>query len=1140
MTSRVKFVGLRSILLGATSVAAAAVMATTAQAQERPTYSEESPAIIVNNNLNPNTPPPGGVFDSADVLLPDGTRGSGVTIGLATGVNGVGQMTVRPDPASTGLSLCTGTLINPRTVLFAAHCVNDIPAQAYGKNGVAADLNPNGTPIAFGFGANNLPAVRQWLGLASAPGAGDANPALINATNAARALYSVEQVWYDPRSLGPNSFGFLEADVALATLDTPAFGVPTWTMLFSPLTEQTHAISTGYGVNGTSASAQGPGPCTEPNCGTLGSIDFRRRAVENLVSVLGSLDDRDDFLFGDGSPGSGGGTNPQSLYMQDFDSPAGEAAYSPGQGRFDFDLFNGAALPREGTTAGGDSGGPLIVDQKFSKPVIVGDLSGGSRFFNGQRFGTYGTHNFYQPLFLFWDVIVANNSYVYAGTKAGSGAWEDATRWVQLMDPNYAIERNGALVNGLPDTPALGVSGDTVKFGEVCFLSDCTNLADDDTATAVPVGSGTGLVIAGGPGSTNFVPDNVVANPKMGIKARYYDVTLSNRGTTSLSSTKTIDRFALDGGAKLDVKTGSGTLKVLGEYTQWSGTTNVDGSITSGGDALFATGLLSGKGTFKAPFITLATATVAPGGVGTIGTLKLDGNAILSSGSTMFIELDRSGADKLTVTGSLLLSQNNLGQGPTLAVNRTSGVAPRDGQSFTIATSSALTGTFGRINSSLGVLRPELTYTSTSVIANLRAGSLVLQVGQAGPTQVAFASALDQLRGSSYTNLYDLYGAVDLMDSATLSRTLAGLAPTAIATETLMLQDKQSKVMLSAVSDRLSMLGTGSSRGTLSIVGAPGAVAALTGSRTGQSQASLANYGGSRSFTGGTRAAMALPETMSGFISGGVSNSGSSYGNNRLELAGQRSWNVGMGLEVEVAEGTMLGTALAFSSGLGLPGGESARVDSRTTQVAVYGSHQFGSGAYVAGLAAADRSRTGIERQAFTGEALDTLTGATEASRYSAMLETGVNVGVAKGLTLTPRMSLGYSSYTLSGFRETGGVAALRLDDLKLNRVDAKFGAKFAGAAPLGHSGWTLVPQIQTDWVKNLSGARSGMTVRFAAAPDAAIALPLFEGDTSWVEMKGGMRLTNGAIEFGAGVERNFGRQSFRDDRAVADVTLRF
>jgi hypothetical protein len=1134
MHSKESFASLRRILLGATSFTAAIVMAGGAQAQERPTGSEESPSIIVRNDLNPNAPPPGGVLDTADILMPDGTRGPGLTVGQATGVNGVGQMTVRPNPATTGLSLCTGTLINPRTVLFAAHCVNTRPAEAYGKNGVANGLNPNGTPIAFGFGADNLPAVRQWLGLTSGTGPADANPALRDATNAARALYSVEQVWYDPRSLRPGAAGFLEADVALATLDTPAFDIPTWTLLFSPLTGPTHSVSTGYGTNGTSNTAQnGPGcPAGNPG-GTCGGIDFRRRAVENMLSVLASLDDRDDFLFGPAPADL-----VQSLYMQDFDSPEGEAAYNPAAGRFDFDLFNGSALAREGTTAGGDSGGPLIVDKKFNKPVLAGELSGGSRFFGAQRFGTYGTHNFYQPLFLFWDAIVANNSYVYAGTKAGDGAWEDASRWVQLMDPNYAVERNGALVNDLPDTPALGVSGNTVKFGQICFLNDCIDAAEDETATDAPVGSGAGLVIAGGPGSTNFVANNVVANPKQGIKARYFDVTLSKPGATTLSSAVTIDRFTMDGKTKLDVKSAGGSLGVLGEYTQIAGWTNVDGLIRSGGDALIVSGLLSGSGTFKAPFLTVGAAVVAPGGADTIGVLTIDGNTILSSGSALFIDAGRAGADKLAVTGSLTLSQNANGQGPSLVLNKAQGAAPRHGQSFTIAESTGLTGTFGQVFAFQGVLRPELTYSATSVIANLRAGSLANQIGASGPTELAFARALDQLRGNSYNALSGLYGVVDLMDGATLARTLAGMSPSGIAGEALSLQEKQSRIMIDAVSNRLSTLGSGAMSGTLSIVGSPDSVVAMQMGGTGFASGS-ARFGSAQSLVPTAGRTMALPRGFSGFISGGVGTAASTFGNNRAELAGQRNWHVGMGLEVAVSEEATIGTAFGVAQGVGRPGGETSRTESRMTQAAFYGSYRFGGGVYLAGLASAEASRTDIDRQASLGDAAFAITGATGASRYLAMAEAGVNLGLGRGLTLTPRAALGYFSYQLSGFRENGGELALHVDDLQLSRLEAKFGVKFAGSASLG-KGWRFVPQLQADFVRGLSGANDGLSVRFANAPDVAFLLPLAGGDTDWAEVKGGMKLTNGPLELGAGLQSAIGRSDVSDDRAVADFTFRF
>ena len=64
----------------------------------------DAPSITINNNFTPN-----------DVRDP-------------TNVTGIGQIVTDAGGGSVGL--CTGSLINPRTVIFAAHCVNTRPATA--------------------------------------------------------------------------------------------------------------------------------------------------------------------------------------------------------------------------------------------------------------------------------------------------------------------------------------------------------------------------------------------------------------------------------------------------------------------------------------------------------------------------------------------------------------------------------------------------------------------------------------------------------------------------------------------------------------------------------------------------------------------------------------------------------------------------------------------------------------------------------------------------------------------------------------------------------------------------------------------------------------------------------------------------
>src|SRR4030095_7887422 len=206
---------------------------------------------------------------------------------LDTGVTGIGQMiTVNQVSSSQAfLGLCTGTLINPRTVITAAHCVFDNPAYFYGaQTGGGGGLygqfaasygSTKGIPISFGFSATNRCIGTN--GCASGTGPYEVWRDSGFPTSVALNIYNGNQVWYNPIS----TTEFALADIALVTLDTHARDIPTWAMLFSPLDGPTHQSIVGNGAAGVGLSG----------IGAAAGIDYRRRAAENMIDALMSAND---------------------------------------------------------------------------------------------------------------------------------------------------------------------------------------------------------------------------------------------------------------------------------------------------------------------------------------------------------------------------------------------------------------------------------------------------------------------------------------------------------------------------------------------------------------------------------------------------------------------------------------------------------------------------------------------------------------------------------------------------------------------------------------------------------------------------------------------------------------------------------
>lgn len=1092
------------------------------------TLATQAQAIVPNDNYSPSD-----VIDN-------------------TGVNGVG-MFYRNDGF-----VCSGTLINPRTVLFAAHCVNDRPESDYDTNGTIQS--------AFSFDDNALPGFQNWIanGYAS-------NPDMF--------VYNIGEINYNPASIArPDGLGFLEGDVAVASLSDRADNVPTWAVLFSPLPTPGADLTdgTGYHVNITGYGRSGNG-----TDGDIQGIDWRRRAAENMLGALTSFDERNVFLFGDAF-----GDLPQSLYRLDFDDPNAT-------NEFDFNLYQDEARAREATTAGGDSGGPLILDAAnnslSNEDLVLAVLSGGSRFFGPQVFSSYGTESFYQPLYLFWDYIAEVNPYRYVSAAAGNGRWEDPNHWVSNLDPAYRIiDVNGNVVNGIPTSPGAGITGGSPDFGVVCFDErgdnpddECQNLATGDpaptarngdgatadasgisvvyegqraratlggekdapTTAMVPQGSDGGppefadaalpdpTIDNGLPGASGFVPNNIDPDPSTGQRALYFDVTLSEAGRTLLSSDVEIDRLTVAGDARLVVDNRA-DLTVIGDYTQTGGVVDVDGRLTTG-EALLVAGQFRGRGTFDPTFFTVVAGTINPYG-NDIGTLTVRGDVILSSGATTVFDIVRNRNDRINVKGDA----DNPGYfiaGGRAIFRMGTGAAPRDGQRYSIVSAERVIGEFDQITGSVGILNPVVSYDKQNIRVTLEAGSMAAALVNPSPVALSFANALDTLRADSYNSLYGVYGALDVMDFQSLTGTLASFAPS-ILNEAGAVSMGQQDMMVDVVSNRLSMLGTRTHRtGTFSVVGAPEMLGiAASNASVSSSAATQMSFAGRVVPTGRTMGT--LPDNVSGFISGG-------YENQRTATrAGSRSdnqanWHIAMGMEVELTDNLTVGGASAFINGRSNIQGSEAQLI--TNQAMAYASYRLGGGAYVAGLGSA--SVTDIETLRLANGGFETAQfgNETRALNYMTGVETGMNIGIARGFELTPRAAVRYSHAEIEGYSEAGSEIALSVDSIRQQRLEGRVGFAFQGERALSNS-WSIRPQLSADYVRAISQSGTEMTVRFAQAADVPIVLPGIGTDTSWTEVRGGVSLSRGNLSLTTAFETDIGRQELRDDRAVAELSFRF
>jgi hypothetical protein len=1091
-------------------------------------------------------------------------------------INGVGQMIVStPNPAGgVSLGLCTGSLINPRTVLFAAHCVNSRPATAYGSGS-------GGVAIAFGFNnANNTTQPGQPAGTSPLSnwlfGSAEQGRAP-NITSTSEFFYTVNGLVYHPLSLEPAALRFLFADVAIASLDTPARNVPTWAILLSALTPPSqitaangtgyHVTITGYGVNGVGTT------------GATGGIDYRRRVAENWLGGLTSLNVRDTFLFGGFSV-----NRPQNLYWIDFDDPRrGTPEATP----FDFNLFRDNALPNEGTTSGGNSGGPLILSRTFAQQVVIGVLSGGSRFFTAQPGSSYGTASFYQPLYLYWDWIAANNPYRYVGAVAGNGNWEDPTRWVSLQDPNYfIIGPNGQLVNGVPTSPGEQNLGSSGQFGELCIQGPvagggdrCLNLATSQLSPT-PGGIGTsgndtlgdgavfgsvlsnnlgsdvmnpdGAVAENGgitasdqpentavlpaptianglPGATNFVPNNTEGNRLAGVLPRYFDVTLANTGTTTLNSTVTIDRLTLRGPAGLTINSDA-RLNSLIDITQAGGIMTVNGRLTSVGDYTIMGGLLQGSGTITAPFVNSVAGQIAPGTIGTTGSLSIDGNLMLASGNQYLVDISGTASDRIAVTGAANLGgQVVVGTGVTGQVNGL-------GRQFTILTATGgVTGTF-TAQSLSPILSQQFTYDTNAVQMQISAASYNTVIDRNSTVQAAYAQLFDQNRPNAA--LASLY-ALDFASVDTIRNTFANLAPlNEQAVRTLSAQSVNMLQNFNAA--RLREADKSRAGGKVAVIGRP-----LELAQMGMAPA-LQPLGGMQMGVQDGDTTMTetnLPDNVAIFAAGGLvfgdaqSMPGYTVGNTVAgRLITQQTEFDGFylsgGVEFYPGESTMVGVS-GFYSSIDATVPLDQRVESDTYAASIYLRHAFTNGPVIDGQFSMGSMGFDTQRRVQFLASNQTLESTSDDLLISGALGISYDLESSFG-TFSPGIEARYASVDLATTRETGGFLGLNLGREKFESKQARVGFAYE------KQGKQIAINANAQFVREFEEGPQLLGANFATGTGPTANFVLDTADRNWGEVGIAAIFGTGPLQTSIALDTTIGRENAEAQVVRGSATWRF
>lgn len=1128
---------------------------------------------------------------------------------------------------------CTGSLMNHRTVISAAHCFNSRASNRYGVNRSDGDY----TPI-IAYGPDTDMALGQWI----------SNGLSLEHFQVDRrnGVTFGSQVFLHPDGdIQAGGLSFPGADVAMIALQDPLDNLPSYALMFSPVTTGTHVSQVAYGGHGIGST------------GDVG-IDGKRQAGENIIGLIGS---QNDFLRGAfRSPGAGvisGKDADQILYHIDFDRPdrdesecsrgqvylgPNDLTCSPGptsslitadstsvtQVNDSIDWFPGDALDNESGTAGGDSGSAIFFDKITENKLIIGGVLSGGWFFTAPQGSGYGDTSYYQPLFLFHQWIAENNPYKYVSVKAGDGNWSDKSRWVQTLDPGYlTLDADGKAVNALPVGVEPGVEGgqarrdgvvfdinitadelnlggnsasqnasgagagaegwmaidksdllfsEKLKSGNIDLLSfssvqleggwvtltkadqlyaeknnikivdqnseqarttaDVFAVSNDSETPEVAGNINTqstvvdGLVAsagpndsarvntisqgevppvtaAGGPGSTDFVPNNTDRGENS--IAQYFEVTLAAAGKTTVDIDVVIDKLTLDHSDAILWLPENKTFRAIVDTQIAQGTLQVDGQFTS--RDILNGGILTGSGVIHTETLFNSGTLMPREG------LKVKGDVVFTSAGTLIYQ-----GYALTVEGDVSLN-GQLGV-KDLSFGNKGTALNYNGDKLGTFTAATIPG----------VRKIELSYNTGQVDFEIttEAFSSFLNSQPLSKNSSQMASYLDSMRGSHFGSLKNIYDSLDFLPANQLALAVQQLVPTA-SFQQASLNSAAAETVVSHLSRRTAAIVSGNANGIAVHISGQnnlaynGQGANLEGLVQQVAETGLASGDENSQHNWG----------MFGEISYSKGDQAAGIGRVKSDVSGK---SVTLGFDADYNASTRLGAFINYTEGSSDFKAGLGSSDSQGHSLGVYGLRVLAK-VNVSGYVGIGRRDLDTLRASALGGALR---GSTKADEFMAGIAASrmLTFSSQPGLALEPEARLDYNRYDIGAYTERGALAALNISKRNLSSLRLKLGGDIhiyndQFAMPDG-----VYLSLGARLVYDLYDERDQVSATFVAGSASPILVQGAARDEAWGEIKLGLNFGKSEQRFSGAlyIEETIGRSDLSYRTLGLNVKFKF